>query len=152
MLRYFAIATVIVLTIAVYVTMRAHLGSLPGHVNFWKATAAPPQAGNVTGNAPWALSALPDCFEQRSETSGRASYVEARLPAGAQPVRPGTRLTYGSCTILVRGDELLVERGSDRLRVPPEARLYTIGTSLALLRTSGSITDLRIYDITTDHQ
>lgn len=150
MLRYFAIATVIVLTIAVWATMRAHL-ALPGHVNFWKATAPPPPVEAVTGDAPWALSALPGCFEQRSETSGSASYVEARLPAGAQPVRPGTRLIYGPCTILVRSDELLVERGSDRLRVPPEARLYTIGTSLALLRTSGSITDLRIYDITTDH-
>jgi hypothetical protein len=150
MLRYFAIATVIVLTIAVYATMRANL-ALPGHVNFWKATASPPPVEDVTGNAPWALSALPDCFEQRADATGAASYVEARLPAGAQLVRPGTRLTYGPCTILVRSDELLVERGSDRMRVPPKARLYTIGTSLALLRTSGSITDLRIYDIKTDH-
>ncbi|HTZ55649.1 MAG TPA: hypothetical protein VMB20_11355 [Candidatus Acidoferrum sp.] len=152
MLRYFAIATVIVLTIAVYATMRAHLGSLPGHVNFWKATAPPPPADSVTGNAPWALSALPDCFAQRSETSGSATYVEARLPAGAQPVPAGARLTYGPCTILVRRGELLVERGSDRLRVPPESRLYTVNGTLALLRTSGSTTDLRIYDITTNHQ
>ncbi len=150
MLRYYAIATVIVLTIAVFATMRAHL-ALPGHLNFWKVTASPPRVEGVTGNAPWALSALPGCFEQRSDTTGSASYVKGQLPAGAQLVRPGTRLTYGTCTILVRGDELLVERGSDRMRVPPDARLYTIGTSLALLRTSGSITDLRIYDITTDH-
>ncbi len=149
MLRYYAIATVIVLTIAVLVTMRAHV-VLPGHINFWKATAPPPRAGSVTGNAPWALSALPDCFTQRSETSGAASYVKARLPAGAQPVRAGSRLTYGSCTIFVSHDELLVERGSDRLRVPPHTTLYTIDGTLALLRTSGSTTDLRIYDIT-DH-
>lgn len=151
MLRYYAIATVIVLTIAVYATMRTHLGSFPGHVNFWKVTASPPHADSVTGNAPWALSALPDCFTQRSETTGTASYVKARLPAGAQPVRAGARLMYGSCTILVSNDELLVERGSDRLRVPPHTTLYTIGETLALLRTSGSTTDLRIYDITTDH-
>jgi hypothetical protein len=150
-LRYFAIATVIVLTIAVYVTMRTHL-VLPAHVNFWKATASPPPMEDVTGNAPWALSALPDCFAQRSQTTGSASFVRARLPAGAQPVRPGTRLTYGSCTILVRDDELLVERGSDRMRVPPHASLYVIGNSLALLRTSESGTDLRIYEITTSHQ
>jgi hypothetical protein len=151
MLRYFAIATVIVLTIVVAVTMRTHLG-LPAHLNFWKVAASPPPAEDVTGNAPWALSALPDCFTQRSETTGSASYVRMRLPAGAQPVRAGTRLTYGPCTILVRDGELLVERGSDRMRVPPHATLYTIGDSLALLRTSESGTDLRIYDITTNHQ
>lgn len=151
MLRYLAIATVIVLTIVVAVTMRTHLG-LPAHINFWKASAPPPPAENATGNAPWALSALPDCFSQRSQTTGSMAYVRARLPVGAQPVRAGTRLIYGPCTILVRDDELLVERGSDRLRVPPHATLYTIGDSLALLRTSETGTDLRIYDITTNHQ
>jgi hypothetical protein len=146
-LRYFAIATVIVLTIVVLVTMRARLG-LPGHVNFWKVTAPPPKIGSVTGNAPWALSALPDCFNQTSETTGSAAYVAAQLPAGAQLVAAGTHLTYGVCTILVRSDELLVERGSDRLRVPPRTRLYIVGNSLALLRTSGTTTILRTYDIT----
>ena len=150
MLRYYAIATVIVLTIAVYVTMRAHL-ALPGHVNFWKVSAPPPRTDRVTGDAPWALSALPDCFAQRSESSGSRSYVDAQLPAGAQPVPPGTRLSYGSCTIFVRSGELLVERGSDRLRVPPHATLYTTGGLLVLLRTSGATADLRIYDITADH-
>ena len=151
MLRYFAIATVIVLTVVVYVTARTHL-RLPGHVNFWKVSASPPPAQSVTGNAPWALSALPDCFTQTSETTGSVSYVAGRLPAGAQLVPAGTHLTYGSCTILVRNDELLVERGSDRLRVPPRVRLYTTGKTLALLRTSAASTDLRIYDITTDHE
>lgn len=151
MLRYFAIATLIVLTIVVYVTARTRLG-LPGHVNFWKATASPPPAENVTGNAPWALSALPDCFAQTSETTGSAAYVAAHVPSGAQLVAAGTHLTFGPCTISVGRDELLVTRGSDRLRVPPQARLYMIGETLALLRTSGSITTLRIYNITTGHQ
>jgi hypothetical protein len=151
MWRYFAIATVIVVTIVVAVTMHARLG-LPGHLNFWKVSASPPPAEDVTGNAPWALSALPDCFVQRSQTTGSASYVRAHLPGGAQPVRSGARLTYGPCTILVGDDELLVERGSDRMRVPPHATLYTVDNSLALLRTSESGTDLRIYEITTKHQ
>lgn len=149
MLRYFAIATVIVLTIAVYVTARTHL-RLPGHVNFWKATASPPPADSVTGNAPWALSALPDCFTQISDTTGSASFVAARLPAGAQPVPAGAHLKYGTCTILVRSDELIVKRGSDLMRVPPHARLYTTGKTLALLRTSAAYSDLRLYDITTN--
>ena len=151
MWRYFGIATVIVLTIVVGVTMRSHFG-VPGHINFWKATEHPPLPDHIIGNAPWALSALPDCFAQRSETTGSVSYVESRLPAGAQPVRAGTRLTYGSCTILVGDGELLVERGSDRLRVPPQSRLYTVNDSLALLNTSGSTAVLRIYEITTNHQ
>lgn len=151
MLRYFAIATVIVLTIVVYVTARTRLG-LPGHVNFWKVATPPPKADDVTGNAPWALSALPDCFEQTSETTGSAAYVAARLPAGAQLVAAGTHLNYGPCTIFVRRDELLVTRGSDRLRVPPQTRLYRIDGTLALLRTSGTTTTLRIYDITTGHE
>ena len=150
MLRYYAIATVIVLAIAVVVTMRAHL-DLPGHVNFWKATAAPPPPTDTVGDAPWALSALPDCFVQRSETTGTQAYVDAQIPAGAQPVLDGTRLSYGPCTILVRKSELLVERGSDRLRVPPRATLYTAGNMLVLVRASGKTSILRTYEITTDH-
>jgi hypothetical protein len=150
MLRYFAIATVIVLAIAVIVTMRAHL-DLPGHVNFWKATAAPAPPDVTTGNAPWALSALPDCFVQRSEATGSRAYVEAQIPAGAQPVPDGRRLAYGRCTILVRKSELLVERGSDLLRVPPRATLYTAGNMLVLIRVSGKTAVLRTYEITTEH-
>jgi hypothetical protein len=150
MLRYFAIATVIVLAIVVTVTMRAHL-VLPGHVNFWKPTAPPPPPDDTTGNAPWALSALPDCFVQRSETSGAPAYVEAQIPPGAQPVRDGTRLSYGPCTILVHKSELLVERGADRLRVPPRATLYTAGNMLVLIRVSGKTAVLRSYEITTGH-
>ena len=150
MLRYFAIATVIVLAVVVIVTMRAHL-VLPAHVNFWKATAAPPPPDDTTGNAPWALSALPDCFVQRSETSGAPAYVEAQIPARARPVPEGTRLSYGPCTILVQKGELLVERGSDRLRVPPRATLYTAGNMLVLIRVSGKTAVLRTYEITTEH-
>jgi len=151
MLRYFAIATVIVLAIAVFVTARARLG-IPGHLNFWKVSPSPPPVENVSGDAPWALSALPGCFVQRSETTGSITYVRTRLPAAAQPVAPGTRLNYGSCTIFVRSGELLVDRGSDRLRVPPYARLYRFDDSLALLRSTATSSELRIYDITANHE
>ena len=147
--RYLVLATAIVLTIAVYATMRARLGDLGSHVRFWKATAPPPKSDTTVGDAPWALSALPDCFIQRAQTTGNAAYVRGRLPANAQLVAAGTRLTYGPCTIFVRGDELLVERGSDRLRVPPRAQLYTAGNSLVLLRVSAARADLRTYDIAT---
>ena len=150
MLRYYAIATVIVLTIAVIVTMRVHL-MLPGHVNFWKATAPPPPPDDTIGDAPWALSALPDCFVQRSETTGTQAYVDTQIPAGAQPVPDGMRLSYGPCTILVRKGELLVERGSDQLRVPPRATLYKSGNTLVLVRATGKTAVLRTYEIIANH-
>ncbi len=161
MLRYFAIATVIVLSIAVIVTahsygdfMRFRLAAsrhspVPQHLRI--SAGGGSSEGDVTGDAPWALSALPDCFTQRSETAGSQAYVATRIPAGAQPVADGTRLRYGPCTILVRRSELLVERGSDHLRVPPRATLYTVGNSLVLVRTSGNYAVLRTYEITTNH-
>lgn len=163
MLRYYAIATVIVLAIAVIVTAR----SFAGFMRFRMAASkhsAPPQhlrvsqggggssAEHVTGDAPWALSALPDCFVQRSETTGSAAYVRSRIPAGAQPVPDGTRLRYGPCTIFVHESELLLDRGSDHLRVPPRAALYRSGDLLVLVRTSGNSGVLRTYDIMTDHE
>jgi hypothetical protein len=157
-LRYYAIATIVVLTIAVAVTawstgnlMRFHLASSkhampPQHLRLSEGAAAP-GGGEVTGDAPWALSALPECFAQRQETTGNAADVRAKLPAGARPIPAGTRLAFGSCTIFVRNGELLVVRGADRLRIPPRATLYRIGRSLALVRTSGKSAVLRTYDI-----
>ena len=163
MLRYYAIATVIVLAIAVAVTARSYGNFMRFRMAASKRTAAPQHlrvsggaggssAQNVTGDAPWALSALPDCFVQSSERTGSVAYVRAAIPARAQPVADGSRLSYGSCTILVRKSELLVDRGSDRLVVPPRAELYTSGHSLVLVRTTGNSAVLRTYDITTDHQ
>jgi len=161
MLRYYALATVIVLAIAVVVTaqnyrsfMRFRLAAskespVPQHLRISEGAGA--SQGNMIGDAPWALSALPDCFVQRTEATGSRAYVEARIPAGAQPVPDGTRLRYGPCTILVRESELLVERGADRLRVPPRATLYTAGDKLVLVRASGKTAVLRTYEITTDH-
>ncbi|MGA8841874.1 MAG: hypothetical protein WB491_15400 [Candidatus Aquilonibacter sp.] len=163
MLRYYAIATLIVLSIAVIVTARSY-GDFMRFRMAASRHSAPPQhlhvsgggggssTQDVNGDAPWALSALPDCFVQSSETTGSVAYVRAAIPAGAQPVPDGSRLSYGPCTILVRKSELLVDRGSDHLRVPPRAELYTSGHSLVLVRTSGNSAVLRAYDITTDHQ
>ncbi len=163
MLRYYAIATVLVLAVAVIVTARSYSDFMRFRMAASKHSAAPQHlrvaqgargspTENVTGDAPWALSALPDCFVQRSETTGSAAYVRSRIPAGAQPVSDGTRLRYGPCTIFVRKSELLVDRGSDHLRVPPKAALYRLGDLLVLVRTSGNSGVLRTYDIMTDHE
>jgi hypothetical protein len=102
------------------------------------------------GDAPWALSALPECFKQTSEsTSITLPYVLAHLPKGMTMVRPPATLHYADCTIHVVGDELHVERGADRMRVPPAARLYSDGNGLALLRADGGRYQLRVYKVVT---
>lgn len=156
MLRYYAIATAIVLTVAVLVTLQAGEISL----RFRNASASPPpqhlrlndgggvSAAPIAGDAPWALSALPDCFHQEVEWSGSATYVDAHLPTTMARVPAGTKLAYGSCTISVGDGELSVRRGDDRFRIPPHATLYRSPDGLALLRSSHHHAVLRTYTIT----
>jgi hypothetical protein len=155
MLRYYVIATVIVLTVAVVATawehrdlIRIRIGSTnlqvspkPGE----RIGAGEGQSAALHGDAPWALSALPDCLQQISESTGSLSYVREKLPAGSSPIEPGSLLVYGDCTILVGDGELSVRRGHDRLRVPPHVTLYRAGGELALLRMTGKTGELRIY-------
>ncbi len=99
----------------------------------------------MRGDAPWALSALPDCLIPQSESTGTLAYVRSKVPAGATAVPAGTILHYGPCTILVRDGEALVSRGPDRLRIPPHVTLYRAGSRLALLRESDGTGELRVY-------
>ncbi len=104
--------------------------------------------GAFTGDAPWALSALPECFDQTSKsTSPTLPYIIAHLPAGASMVRPPATLRYSDCTLRVTGDEVLVDRGSDHLRIPPQARIYTAPGKVALLRGSEGGYELRVYQV-----
>ncbi|MEO9171077.1 MAG: hypothetical protein ABI282_07205, partial [Candidatus Baltobacteraceae bacterium] len=80
MLRYYAIATGLVLTIVVTVTAwtnRDLIAIKLGSTNL----RVPPKAAEplgirgssrvpLSGDAPWALSALPDCLRQRAEATG----------------------------------------------------------------------------------
>ncbi|HEY5340845.1 MAG TPA: hypothetical protein VIK27_07455 [Candidatus Aquilonibacter sp.] len=158
MLRYYAIATVIVLGVAVLATawttgnwMRIRLAASKHpapqqHLHL--GDAGGPSPGALSGDAPWALSALPDCFAPQTETRGSVPYVRAHVPAGARALAAGARVAAGPCTIFVGRGELIVQRGADRLRVPPHAVLYRDGTSLILLRTTGFSAVLRTYTIT----
>lgn len=104
------------------------------------------KSGAFTGDAPWALSALPECFEQTTKsTSPTLQYVLARLPSGASMVRPPATLHYADCTLRVEGAQVFVDRGADHMRVPPQARIYTAPGTLALLRGSEGGYELRIY-------
>lgn len=82
------------------------------------ASAVPSPLG---GDAPWALSALPDCARQHSEDRGSAQSVRSKIPPRAIAVRGSVHA--GPCTIEVSSNGIFVQRGSDRLRIPPPARL-----------------------------
>lgn len=156
MWRYLLLSTVIVLGVAVIVTawmnrelIRIKIASVYARV--------PPKPGapltTVTGvnapfsgDAPWALSALPGCFKQISESKGPFGYVAAHVPAGAERVTPPASLVFGDCTISVVGDEAYVRRGPDRFRIPPHVRFYRGAGVLVMLRQSESGNELRIYE------
>jgi hypothetical protein len=138
-------------------TAYSHRGSFDLHIKSVYASVppkasqtAPPSRRRSTafaGDAPWALSALPECFKQRSKSTGPLRYVEAQLPLQAAMVRPPATLRFADCTVSVRDDRIVVTRGPDRLRVPPPARLYRGSGTLALLRGADGGYDLRIYSV-----
>lgn len=99
----------------------------------------------LAGDAPWALSALPDCLTQTSESTGSFDYVRAHLPPGAVRVVPPSTLVYGNCTLTIAGDQAYVRRGADRLRIPPVVRFYRAPGVLALIRLAAHASQLRIY-------
>ncbi len=154
MIRYFAIATVIVVAVVVAMTAWSFRDRITMHV---RPTTGPTDlhggvAGDTRGprppfrgSGPWALSAVPNCLLQESESHGSIAYVRSRMPAGAKEVEPGELLHYGPCTIFVADGEVVVVRGQDRLAVPPHATLYRADGLLVLLRTSGESADLRTY-------
>lgn len=114
-----------------------------------KAAQSEPPSKRGTGafiaDAGWALSVLPECFTQTSKSTGPLKYVLADLPSGASMLRPGTTVNSADCVVSVTGDTVVVTRGTDRLRVPPIARLYQAPGSLALLRGADDGFELRVY-------
>jgi hypothetical protein len=98
-----------------------------------------------TAQGPWVLSALPLCFDEQSRVSGPLTALRAKLPSPSLRIPPGTTLTSGECTVQVRAHDLLVRRGDDRLRVPPESALYRIDGRLTLVARSGATVEIRRY-------
>jgi hypothetical protein len=163
MTRYYAIATVIVLTIGVIATAWTNRDLIRTRMHFTNLPV-PPKARDasggggtrvdesLSGDAPWALSALPDCATEERMARGSPSFVRSKLPRDAVRIHPGTTLVLGACTILVGSGEVWVKRGSDRLRIPPIATLYRTAEGLALLRRSGKTLELRVYEPPTNRQ
>ncbi|MEA2720607.1 MAG: hypothetical protein QOJ39_2471 [Candidatus Eremiobacteraeota bacterium] len=156
MWRYYAIATLVVVAIgSVLLAQRLSLGGFKVHAD---VKAPPPAAhgnaneGFVTtpqpffdGQGGWVLSALPGCFTQLSAIEGPSQALVFHIPPARRRFAPGTRIANGNCTVLVRPHDVWVERGKDRLRVPPEARLYDAKDGLTLVYEHGGRTDVRVY-------
>jgi len=102
------------------------------------ATAPP-----LRGDAPWALSALPDCAHQDAERHGSVAFVRAAIPAGAQAVQG--RLAAGDCSIAVTPRGILIDRGKDRLRIPAPAQLLRSGERYYLYVQDKKSAVLRVY-------
>jgi hypothetical protein len=119
----------------------AHVAPKPGAAE--QRERAP--AGALSGDAPWALSALPECLAQTSESNGSLAYVRTHLPPGATPIVPPATLVYGDCSITIDGSEAIVRRGADRLRIPPHVQFYRAEGLLALIRETPQGAQLRVY-------
>jgi hypothetical protein len=160
MARYFVIAAVLVVGTFVGITAYYHYGltikvgtsraTMPPHAS----SSAPPSAyrhRGLRGDAPWALSALPECLVQTGEWKGPIAAVRAHVPRGAQALVPPQTLSFGDCTLFIDGDEAFVRRGDDRLRIPPHVRFYGFLRGLAMLRVAcrggGCPAVLRVYAV-----
>ncbi len=91
------------------------------------------------------MSSLPACFHERELVRGSVAELRSRFPPAPDRVRPPSVISSGECTIIVRRSELLITRGSDRLRVPPVANLYRNGSGLTLVYIHGTRAEIRRY-------
>ncbi|MDQ6925518.1 MAG: hypothetical protein M3154_04695 [Candidatus Eremiobacteraeota bacterium] len=156
MVRYYLIAAVIVVAFGSIVF--AHRLAANGWKLHADATGPPSAAhGNsnegfvatpapfFVGQGPWVLSALPACFAQQSSKQGPSRLMHDDVPQAALRIVPGTKLQRANCTVLVRAHDVWVYRGRDRLRVPPEARLYDGPQGLTLVYEHAGRTEVRVY-------
>jgi hypothetical protein len=156
MTRYLVLSALIVFSVAVIVSgwvnrdlIRIKIASVYARVPpkpEARASRTPATPNAFQGDAPWALSALPECLTQTSESNGTQAYVRTHLPAGAERVVPPATLVYGDCSIRIVGDEAYVRRGTDRLRIPPRAVFYRAEGTLALIRETQQGAELRLYE------
>lgn len=105
-------------------------------------------AGNFEGaEAPWALSALPECLLPQSVWRARTiAGLMVHVPPGAMRIAPGTDLRYRNCTIAVRARDAVVTRGGDRFHIPPLSQFFTSGGNLYFVR-QARWAELRVYTV-----
>ncbi|HTD37212.1 MAG TPA: hypothetical protein VK669_06850 [Candidatus Limnocylindrales bacterium] len=156
MLRFYAIAALLVIALGSILVAHRLATSRAPHVA--RASASPPPAhpgpnnGFMTtpepffqGQGGWVMSALPGCFDQLSSIEGPSQALTFHVPPASQRIAPGTTLRSGNCTLIVRPHDVWVYRGADRLRVPPEARLFATKDGLTLVYDHAGRTAVRVY-------
>ncbi len=157
MWRFYLIATAIV-AIAGSILF-AHRLAASGWKLHADVKASPPAAhGNANegfvvtpppsfdGQGGWVMSALPDCFDQLSSIEGPSDLVRSRVPPEGARIAAGTTLRAGNCTTYVRAHDVWLFRGADRLRVPPQARLFRTHAGLVLVYDHAGRTEVRVYN------
>jgi hypothetical protein len=111
----------------------------------------PDEAGTPAAQAPfqgsgaWTMSSLPSCFRERERIRGSVAELRPKFPPAFERVRPPSVVLSGDCTVTVRGRELWIARGSDRLRVPPDAFLYRDAGGFTLVSIHGTRAEIRRY-------
>ncbi len=155
MIKYLAVSTVIVFGIGVVVAawvnrdlIRIKIASVYARVAPKPGASSRLRSGSIaplSGDAPWALSALPECLTQVSKSTGSTRYVLAHLPKNAVWIAPPAHLAFGDCTIAIDGREAFVRRGDDRFRIPPSVKFYRAGGEFVMLREAARSVELRVY-------
>lgn len=105
----------------------------------------PPARAAFLGSGSWVMSSLPDCFRERELIRGSVAELRPKFPPTTQRVRSSSVVQWGECTIDVRSSDLLIVRGADRLRVPPQASLYRDASGLTLVYVHGDRAEIRRY-------
>jgi hypothetical protein len=108
------------------------------------AGTAPTQAA-FRGSGAWVMSSLPACFRERERVRGSVAELRSKFPPPSERVRPPSVVLSGDCTVTVRDRDLLISRGADRLRVPPEAFLYRESGGFTLVFIHGTRAEIRRY-------
>ncbi len=165
MTRYYAIATVLVVLFVGIVVgfgqagrrldVRSpdveHPGS-PSRPRAAAALASGATAEPFDADAPWALSALPECYAQIGSLRDFPDVVRRHVPRVAEPLPAGSTLRTGTCALDVGPRGLTIRRGPDRFRVGGVQRFFLTrdpahGEVLVLLRQGDGLPELRRYTL-----
>jgi hypothetical protein len=154
-LRYFLIATALVAAVLLVVVNLPHATRVAGESTYSSGRGTPGPAQRdprtattapTTGEAPWALDVLPECFHELERASGTPAFARAKLPPAGRALPAGTVLRVADCTLAIGDRRAVVTRGADRLIVPPVARFYRDGPRRIVLdRADGRREDVRVF-------
>jgi hypothetical protein len=155
MLRYYVAASaIVVVAILILLALPRPNPDVPKGSQYHGGPATPRPGGNdpdahapetVGGVAPWALSAVPECFHQTQSYRGNSTFAAAKVPRGARRIAPGTRILAADCVLDVGVDSARLSRGDLHFIVPPRALFFRSGGALVLRQTDGKREEVRIY-------